>query len=81
MDNKKPITICAIIALVVLAIVLIITLITELYGFFIVLLALFMVLLISLAIYLKEKPDDYSIYTKEKKRILKRKQLRKRYRK
>jgi len=71
MDNKKPITICAIIALVILAIVLIITLITELYGFFIVLLALFIVLLISLAVYLREKPDDYSIFTKEKKRILK----------
>ena len=71
MDNKKPITICAIIALVVLAIVLIITLVTELYGFFIVLFALFVVLIISLAIYVREKPDDYSVYTKEKKRILK----------
>ena len=71
MDNKKTITICAIIALVVLAIVLIITLVTELYSFFIVLLALFILLIVSLAIYLKEKPDDYSLYIKEKKRILK----------
>ena len=71
MDNKKTITICAIIALVVLAIVLIITLVTELYSFFIVLLALFIVLIVSLAIYLREKPDDYSLYIKEKKRILK----------
>ena len=71
MDNKKPITICAIIALIVLAIVLIITLVTELYGFFIVLFTLFVVLIISLAIYVREKPDDYSVYTKEKKRILK----------
>ncbi len=71
MDNKKPITICAIIALVVLAIVIIVTLVTELYGFFIVLLTLFIVLIVFLAIYLKEKPDEYTAFVKEKKRILK----------
>ena len=71
MDNKKSIVIGSIIALVILTIVLIITFTTELYGFFVVLLALFIILLISLGLYIKEKPDEYSIFQKEKKRILK----------
>ncbi len=71
MDNKKSIIIGSIIALVILAVVLIITFATELYGFFVVLLTLFVILLISLGFYIKEKPDEYSIFLKEKRRILK----------
>ena len=71
MDNKKSIIIGSIVALVILAIVLLITFTTELYGFFVVLLTLFVILLISLGFYIKEKPDEYSVYQKEKKRILK----------
>ncbi len=70
MENKKLIVIGAIVALVILAIVLIVTLITQLYGFFFVLLTLFVVFIILLSIYIKEKPDEFSIYQKEKKRIL-----------
>ena len=71
MDNKKSIVIGSIVALVILAIVLLITFTTELYGFFVVLLTLFVILLISLGFYIKEKPDEYSVFQKEKKRILK----------
>lgn len=71
MDNKKSIIICSIVALVILATVLLITFAAELYGFFVVLLTLFIILLISLGFYIKEKPDEYSIFQKEKKRILK----------
>ncbi len=71
MDNKKSIIIGSIVALVILAIVLLITFTTELYGFFAVLLTLFIILLISLGFYIKEKPDEYSVFQKEKKRILK----------
>ena len=71
MDNKKSIIIGSIVALVILAIVLLITFTTELYGFFVVLLTLFIILLISLGFYIKEKPDEYSVFQKEKKRILK----------
>ena len=71
MDNKKSIIIGSIVALVILAIVLLITFTTELYGFFVVLLTLFVILLISLGFYIKEKPDEYSVFQKEKKRILK----------
>lgn len=70
MENKKPIVICAIIALIILAIVLFVTFITQLWGFFILLLALFIVLIVALSIYIKEKPDEFSVYQKEKKRIL-----------
>ena len=71
MDNKKSIVIGSIVALVILAIVLLITFTTELYGFFVVLLTLFIILLISLGFYIKEKPDEYSVFQKEKRRILK----------
>jgi len=70
MENKKLIVIGAIVALVILAIVLIVTLITQLYGFFIVLLTLFVVFIVLLSIYIREKPDEFSVYQKEKKRIL-----------
>ena len=70
-DNKKIITISSIVALVILAIVIIITLINGLVGFGLILGALFLILTICLGIYLREDPDEYSTYIKNKKRILK----------
>ncbi len=70
MNNKKTITICSIIALVVLAIVIIITLMSDLVGFSIILGTLFIILTVCLGIYLREEPDEYSLFIKNKKRIL-----------
>lgn len=70
MNNKKTITICSIIALIILAIVIVVTLMTDLTEFSIILGALFIILAIVLGIYLKEEPDEYSAYIKNKKRIL-----------
>lgn len=69
-NNKKTITICSIIALIILAIVIIITLIANLKGFTIILSALFIILTVCLSIYIKEEPDEYTIYIKNKKKIL-----------
>lgn len=69
-NNKKTITICSIIALIILAVIIIITLVTNLTGFAIILSALFIILTICLAIYIKEEPDEYSMYIKKKKKIL-----------
>lgn len=71
MSNKKNITIFSVLALIILAIVIIITLVSNLIGFSIILAALFIILTICLGIYLKEEPDEYSAYVKNKKRILK----------
>lgn len=70
MNNKKTITICSIIALIILAIVIVITIMCDLTGFSIILGALFAILTICLGIYLKEEPDEYSAFIKNKKRIL-----------
>ncbi len=70
MENKKTITIGSIIALIILAIVIIITLINGLKGFSLILGALFIILTIILATYIKEEPDEYSAFVKNKKRIL-----------
>lgn len=70
MNNKKTITICSIIALVVLAIVIGITIMSDLLGFSIILGALFLILTVCLGIYLREEPDEYSTFVKNKKRIL-----------
>ena len=70
MGNKKTITIGSIIALIILAIVIVITLISGLSGFSLILGALFIILTIILATYIKEEPDEYSAFTKNKKRIL-----------
>lgn len=69
-DNKKTITICSFIALIVLAIVIIITLLNKLYGFSLILGALFIVLTVFLGIYLKETPDEFTTFIKTKRRIL-----------
>lgn len=69
-NNKKTITTCSIIALIILAIVIIITLVSNLISFTIVLSALFIILTICLGIYLKEEPDEYTTFIKNKKRIL-----------
>ncbi len=71
MSNKKNITIFSIIALIILAVVIIITIISGLIGFSIILGALFVILTICLGIYLKEEPDEYSAFIKNKKKILK----------
>lgn len=70
MNNKKTITVCSIIALVILAIVIVVTLMTDLTEFSIILGALFIILAVVLGIYLREEPDEYSAYIKNKKRIL-----------
>ena len=70
MGNKKTITIGSIIALIILAIVIVITLINGLKGFSLILGALFIILTIILATYIKEEPDEYSTFVKNKKRIL-----------
>ncbi len=70
-SNKKVLVVCVIAALVILAIAIIITLFTNLYGFCIVLVALFIILAVCLSVYMKESPDEFSIFIKEKKRILK----------
>ena len=69
-DNKKTITICSFIALVVLAIVIVITLLNKLYGFSLILGALFIVLTVFLGIYLKETPDEFTTFIKTKRKIL-----------
>lgn len=69
-NNKKTITICSIIALIILVIVIIITLIAKLTGFSIVLGALFIILTICLSIYIREEPDEYSAFIKNKRKIL-----------
>ena len=51
-------------------IVIVVTLMTDLTEFSIILGALFIILAIVLGIYLKEEPDEYSAYIKNKKRIL-----------
>lgn len=70
-NRKKLLVVCAIIALVILALAIIITFITQLSGFCIVLITLFIVLSGCLSVYIKEAPDDYTAFIKEKKRILK----------
>lgn len=70
MNNKKTITICSIIALIILAVVIIITIMSDLAGFSIILGALFAILIVCLGVYLREEPDEYSSFIKNKKRIL-----------
>lgn len=70
MNNKKTVTICSIVALVILAIVIIITIMTNLTEFSIILGALFVILLVILGFYLREEPDEFSAFIKNKKRIL-----------
>ena len=70
-SNKKVLVVCVIAALVILAIAIIITLFTNLYGFCIVLVALFIILAVCLSVYMKESPDEFAVFIKEKKRILK----------
>ena len=68
-NNRKTISICSIIALLVLIVVIIVTIINDLIQFSIILGGLFIILTICLAIYLKEAPDEYSVFIKEKKKI------------
>lgn len=69
-NNKKTITICSVAALVILAIVVVVTMINGLTGFSIVFGAFFVVLVICLAIYLREEPDEFNAYIRNKKKIL-----------
>ena len=70
MNNKKTITICAIVADIILAAIILITLMNDFTGLAIVFSALFIILTICLGIYLREEPDEFSAFVKEKKRIL-----------
>lgn len=70
MNNKKTITICSILALIILAVVIVITFATNLSGFGLILSALFIILTICLGFYLREAPDEYTAFIKNKKRIL-----------
>ena len=70
-SNKKVLVVCVIAALVILAVAIIITLFTHLIGFCIILVTLFIILSVCLSIYMKESPDDYAVFIKEKRRILK----------
>ena len=70
-SNKKVLIVCVIAALVILAVAIIITLFTHLIGFCIILVTLFIILSVCLSIYMKESPDDYAVFIKEKRRILK----------
>lgn len=70
MNNKKTITICSILALIILAVVIVVTFATSLTGFGMILSALFIILTICLGFYLREAPDEYTAFIKNKKRIL-----------
>lgn len=70
MNNKKTITICAIAALVVIAILIFVTIISNSINLSIMLMALFVILTICLGIYMKESPDEFTAYVKERKKIL-----------
>ncbi len=70
-SNKKVLIVCVIAALVILAVAIIITLFTHLISFSIILVTLFIILSVCLSIYMKESPDEYSVFIKEKRRILK----------
>lgn len=70
MNNKKTITICAIVADIILALIILITLMNDITGIAIVFSALFIILTICLGIYLREEPDEFTAFVKERKRIL-----------
>ena len=69
--NKKSKTTILILALVVYAIIIAVCLMNELVGPAIILGAFFAILAVCLGIYIREEPDEYSVFQKNKRRILK----------
>ncbi len=69
--SKKSKTTILIIALIIYAVIICIALLNNLTGPAIILSALFAILAICLGIYIREEPDEFSTFIKNKKRILK----------
>ena len=69
--NKKSKTTVLILALVIYAIIIAVCLINGLTGPAIILGAFFLILAVCLGIYIREEPDEFSVFVKNKRRILK----------
>ncbi len=69
--SKKTKSLLIIIALIIYAVIIVISIINKLTGPAIVLGTLFVILTICLGIYLREEPDEFSTFIKNKRRILK----------
>lgn len=69
--SKKTKSLLIILALIIYAIIIVICLINNLIGPAIVLGAFFVILTICLGIYIREEPDEFSTFIKNKRRILK----------
>jgi len=69
--NKKSKTTILILALVIYAIIIAVCLMNDLTGPAIILGAFFLILAVCLGIYIREEPDEFSIFIKNKRRILK----------
>ena len=69
--SKKTKSLIIIIALIIYAIIIGICVINSLYSAALVLGALFIILAICLGIYIREEPDEFSVFIKNRRRILK----------
>ena len=69
--SKKTKSLIIIIALIIYAIIIGICVINSLYSASLVLGALFIILAICLGIYIREEPDEFSVFIKNRRRILK----------
>lgn len=69
--NKKSKTTVLILALVIYAIIIAVCLMNGLTGPAIILGAFFLILAVCLGIYIREEPDEFSVFVKNKRRILK----------
>ena len=69
--NKKSKTTVLILALVIYAIIIAVCLMNGLTGPAIILGAFFLILAVCLGIYTREEPDEFSVFVKNKRRILK----------
>lgn len=70
MNGKKTITMLGYLLLAVLAIAAVISLMNEQTGLAIFFGTFFVILVVVLGIYMKEEPDEFSAFVKERKRIL-----------
>ena len=69
--TKKSKTTILILALVIYAIIIAVCLMNGLTGPALILGAFFVILAICLGIYIREEPDEFSVFLKNKRRILK----------
>ena len=69
--SKKTKSLIIIIALIIYAIIIGICVINSLYSAALVLGALFIILAVCLGIYIREEPDEFSVFIKNRRRILK----------